>query len=85
MNYQQKGKIGLVLVNGAFSTHTSSEKEIRKSIIEDDLLHCLRNFSIALLFLLLCVLSRQEKTDRTGRTVIDAPHMVNRKQRDFSD
>lgn len=31
------GKIGLVLANGALSTQTSGEGEIRKKIIEDDL------------------------------------------------
>ncbi|MDE7468654.1 MAG: SAM-dependent methyltransferase, partial [Desulfovibrionaceae bacterium] len=32
------GKIGLVLANGALSTQTSGEGEIRKRIIEDDLI-----------------------------------------------
>ena len=35
------GKIGLVLANGALSTQTSGEGEIRKRIIEDDLLKVL--------------------------------------------
>ena len=30
------GKIGLVLANGALSTQTGGEGEIRKKIIEDD-------------------------------------------------
>ena len=32
------GKIGLVLANGALSTQASGEGEIRKKIIEDDLI-----------------------------------------------
>lgn len=32
------GKIGLVLANGALSTQSSGEGEIRKKIIEDDLI-----------------------------------------------
>lgn len=34
----QKGKIGLVLANGALSTKTGGEGDIRKKIIEDDLI-----------------------------------------------
>lgn len=32
------GKIGLVLANGALSTQSSGEGEIRKNIINDDLI-----------------------------------------------
>ena len=32
------GKIGLVLANGALTTQSSGEGEIRKKIIEDDLI-----------------------------------------------
>ena len=33
-----RGKIGLVLANGALSSQSSGEGEIRKNIIEDDLI-----------------------------------------------
>ena len=36
-----KGKIGLVLANGALSSQTSNEGEIRKNIIEADLVECI--------------------------------------------
>ena len=35
------GKIGLVLANGALSTQTCGEGEIRKNIIEDDLVEAI--------------------------------------------
>lgn len=36
-SFGPNGKIGLVLANGALSSQTSSEGEIRKNIIEADL------------------------------------------------
>ncbi|MDE8731321.1 N-6 DNA methylase, partial [Desulfovibrio desulfuricans] len=36
-----RGRIGLVLANGSLSSQSSGEGEIRKKIIEDDLVDCI--------------------------------------------
>ena len=86
------GKIGLVLANGALSTQTSGEGEIRKKIIEADLIEGIVAMPTQLFYsvtipVTLWFISRNKK--QPGKTLfIDARnmgHMVDRKHRDFTD
>lgn len=86
------GKIGLVLANGALSTQSSGEGEIRKKIIEDDLIEGIVSMPTQLFYsvtipVTLWFISKNKK--QKGKTLfIDAHnmgHMVDRKHRDFSD
>ena len=87
-----KGKIGLVLANGALSTQTGGEGEIRRRIIEDDLIEGIIALPPQLFYsvtipVTLWFITKGKK--QSGHTVfIDARkmgHMVDRKHRDFSD
>lgn len=86
------GKIGLVLANGALSTQSSGEGEIRKKIIEDDLIEGIVAMPPQLFYsvtipVTLWFITKNKK--RKGKTLfIDARnmgHMVDRKHRDFED
>ncbi|MCQ2530937.1 MAG: type I restriction-modification system subunit M [Lachnospiraceae bacterium] len=86
------GKIGLVLANGALSTQSGGEGDIRKKIIEDDLVEAIVAMPTQLFYsvtipVTLWFISRNKK--QKGKTVfIDARnmgHMVDRKHRDFSE
>jgi Type I restriction-modification system methyltransferase subunit len=86
------GKIGLVLANGSLSTTQSGEGEIRKAIIEDDLLEGIIALPSQLFYSVtipaaLWFISKNKK--QKGKTLfIDARkvgEMVDRKHRDFSD
>ena len=86
------GKIGLVLANGALSSQTSGEGEIRKKIIEDDLVEGIIAMPTQLFYsvtipVTLWFITKGKK--QKGKTLfIDARkmgHMVDRKHRDFSD
>lgn len=86
------GKIGLVLANGALSSQSSGEGEIRKRIIEDDLVEGIVALPPQLFYsvtipVTLWFISKGKK--QTGKTVfIDARkmgYMVDRKHRDFTD
>lgn len=86
------GKIGLVLANGALSTQSGGEGEIRKNIIEDDLIEGIVAMPTQLFYsvtipVTLWFITKNKK--QKGKTVfIDARkmgHMVDRKHRDFSD
>ena len=86
------GKIGLVLANGALSTQSSGEGEIRKRIIEDDLIEGIVAMPTQLFYsvtipVTLWFISKNKK--QKGKTLfVDARnmgHMVDRKHRDFSD
>lgn len=86
------GKIGLVLANGALSTQTGGEGEIRKRIIEDDLVEGIIAMPTQLFYsvtipVTLWFISKNKK--QKGKTLfIDARkmgHMVDRKHRDFTD
>lgn len=86
------GKIGLVLANGALSTQTSGEGEIRKKIIEADLIEGIVAMPTQLFYsvtipVTLWFISRNKK--QIGKTLfIDARnmgHMVDRKHRDFTE
>ena len=86
------GKIGLVLANGALSTQTGGEGEIRKCIIEDDLIEGIVAMPTQLFYsvtipVTLWFISKNKK--QPGKTLfIDARKMgfmVDRKHRDLSD
>lgn len=86
------GKIGLVLANGALSTQTGGEGEIRKRIIEDDLVEAIIAMPTQLFYsvtipVTLWFITKNKKQKR--KTVfIDARkmgHMIDRKHRDLSD
>lgn len=86
------GKIGLVLANGALSTQTGGEGEIRKKIIEDDLVEGIVALPTQLFYsvtipVTLWFISKNKK--QKGKTLfIDARkmgYMVDRKHRDFTD
>lgn len=87
-----KGEIGLVLANGALTTTASGEGEIRKNIIEADLVEGIVALPTQLFFatgipVSLWFISRGKK--RKGETLfVDARefgHMVDRKHREFSE
>ena len=86
------GKIGLVLAKGALSTQSSGEGEIRKKIIEADLIEGIIAMPPQLFYsvtipVTLWFITRNKK--QKNKTVfIDARkmgHMVDRKHRDLSD
>ncbi len=86
------GKIGLVLANGALSTQSSGEGEIRRKIIEDDLIEGIVALPIQLFYsvtipVTLWFISKNKS--QKGKTLfIDARkmgYMVDRKHRDFTD
>ena len=87
-----KGKIGLVLANIALSSQNNGEGEIRKKIIEDDLIEGIIALPKQLFYsvtipVTLWFITKDKK--QSGKTVfIDARnmgHMVDRRHRDFSD
>ena len=89
-----KGKIGLVLANGSLSTQTGGEGEIRKQIIEDDLVEGIVALPTQLFYsvtipVTLWFISAKGSKKQPGKTLfIDARnlgHMVDRKHRDLSD
>ena len=86
------GKIGLVLANGALASQTSGEGEIRKNIINDDLIEGIVALPAQLFYsvaipVTLWFISKNKK--QKGKTLfIDARkmgHMVTRKNRDFTE
>ena len=89
-----KGKIGLVLANGALSSQTSGEGEIRKNIIEADLIEGIVALPTQLFYsvtipVTLWFISAPGSKKQKGKTLfIDARkmgNMVDRKHRDFTD
>ena len=86
------GKLGLVLANGALSTQSSGEGEIRKNIIEADLVEGIIALPPQLFYsvtipVTLWFISKNKK--QKGKTLfIDARkmgYMVDRKHRDFKE
>ena len=86
------GKIGLVLANGALSTQSSGEGEIRKNIIESDLVEGIVALPTQLFYsvslpVTLWFISKNKK--QKGKTLfVDARkmgYMADRTHRDFSD
>ena len=86
------GKIGLVLANGALSSQTSGEGEIRKNIIEADLIEGIIALPPQLFYsvtipVTLWFISKNKK-QKNKTLFIDARkmgYMVDRKHRDFDD
>ena len=86
------GKIGLVLANGALSSQSSGEGEIRRKIIEDDLVEGIVALPTQLFYsvtipVTLWFITKNKK--QKGKTLfIDARkmgYMVDRKHRDFTE
>lgn len=86
------GKIGLVLANGALSSQTGGEGEIRKNIILDDLVEGIVALPTQLFYsvtipVTLWFISKNKS--QKGKTLfVDARkmgHMADRKHRDFTD
>ena len=89
-----KGKIGLVLANGALSSQTSGEGEIRKNIIEADLVEGIVAlptqlfYSVTIPVTLWFIAAPGSKAQKGKTLFIDARKMgtmVDRKHRDFTD
>lgn len=86
------GKIGLVLANGALSTQSGGEGEIRKNIIEADLVEGIVAMPTQLFYsvtipVTLWFISKNKK-QKEKTLFVDARkmgHMVDRKHRDFTD
>ena len=92
------GVAGFVMANGSMSTNTTSEGEIRRNIIEADLVDCMISLPGQLFYttqipVCLWFLARNKKNgkfrDRRGRTLfIDARKLgslIDRTHKDFSD
>lgn len=86
------GKIGLVLANGALSTQSSGEGEIRRKIIEADLVEGIIAMPPQLFYsvtipVTLWFITKNKK--QKGKTLFinasNMGHMVDRKHRDFED
>ena len=87
------GRAGFVMANGSLSSNTSGEGEIRKAIVEADLVDCIIALPTQLFYttaipVTLWFLSRK-KGGRAGQTLfIDARQMgslIDRRHRDFSE
>ena len=88
----QKGKAGVVLANGSLSSNTSNEGEIRKNILENDLVDCIVALPDKLFYttgIPVCIWFFNRDKKHKGQTLfIDARKMgdmVNRRLRELSD
>ena len=88
----QKGKAGGVLANGSLSSNTSGEGEIRRKILEDDLVDCIVALPDKLFYttgIPVCIWFFNRDKKHKGQTLfIDARKMgdmVNRRLRELSD
>lgn len=87
------GTIGLVLANGSMSSNTSGEGDIRKSLVENDLVDCMIALPSQLFYntqIPACLwFFRREKGKRAGEVLfIDARklgEMVSRKNKELTD
>ncbi len=86
------GKIGLVLANGSLSSQTSGEGDIRRAIVEDDLVEGVVAMPGQLFYstgIPVCLWILDKKKAQPGKTLfIDAREMgtmVSRKLREFTD
>lgn len=87
------GMAGFVLAKGSLTTKTSNEGEIRKAMVESDLIDCIVNLPTKLFLntqIPACLwFLRRNKQKRKGEILfIDARNMgflINRKNRDLSD
>ena len=70
------GKMGMVLANGSLSTQTNGEAEIRKNIIEDDLVECIITLPNKLFYttgIAVCLWFLSKNKKQKGKTLfIDA-------------
>lgn len=89
---EDKGKIGLVLANGALSTQANTEGEIRKKIIKDDLIEGIVALPTQLFYSVTIPVTlwfiTKNKKQKNKTLFIDARkmgYMVDRKHRDFTD
>ena len=87
-----RGKIGLVLANGSLSSQTSGEGDIRRAIVEDDLVEGVVAMPGQLFYstgIPVCLWILDKKKTQPGKTLfIDAREMgtmVSRKLREFTD
>ena len=88
----QKGKAGVVLANGSLSSNTSNEGEIRKAILNNDLVDCIVALPDKLFYttgIPVCIWFFNRDKKHKGQTLfIDARKMgdmVNRRLRELSD
>lgn len=88
----QKGKAGVVLANGSLSSNTSNEGEIRKIILNNDLVDCIVALPDKLFYttgIPVCIWFFNRDKKHKGQTLfIDARKMgdmVNRRLRELSD
>lgn len=88
----QKGKAGVVLANGSLSSNTSGEGDIRRKILEDDLVDCIVALPDKLFYttgIPVCIWFFNRDKKHKGETLfIDARKMgdmVNRRLRELSD
>ena len=88
----QKGKAGVVLANGSLSSNTSNEGEIRKNILNNDLVDCIVALPDKLFYttgIPVCIWFFNRDKKHKGQTLfIDARKMgdmVNRRLRELSD
>lgn len=88
----QKGKAGVVLANGSLSSNTSNEGEIRRKILEDDLVDCIVALPDKLFYttgIPVCIWFFNRDKKHKGQTLfIDARkmgEMVSRRLRELSD
>lgn len=86
------GRIGMVLANGSLSSTTSGEGEIRKNIINADLVECIIAMPTQLFYttqIPVCLWFLNKRKKQKGKTLfIDARKMgtmVSRKLRELSD
>lgn len=88
-----RGIAGFVLANGSMSSQTSGEGEIRKKIIEADLVDCIISLPDKLFFnaaIPACLwFIARDREDRKGKTLfVDARNtgtMINRRNRELTD
>ena len=87
-----EGKIGMVLANGSLSTQSGGEGDIRKNIIEADLVDCIISLPTQLFYttqIPVCLWFLNKKKARPGKTLfIDARNlgtMVTRRLRELTD
>lgn len=87
-----KGTAGFVLANGSMSSQSSGEGEIRKKILENDLVDCIVTLPSQLFFntgipACLWFISR-DRTNRNGKTLFidgrNLGHMVTRRNRELT-
>lgn len=87
-----EGKIGMVLANGSLSSQSGGEGDIRKNIIEDDLVDCIISLPTQLFYttgIPVCLWFLNKKKARPGNTLfVDARNMgtmVTRRLRELTD